>query len=340
MGGKSPKNKSSRKGPTRSTNSNRQSPVQTSSNPELATNKRHRSDSAPSSPETIQATKLPAMSTTNSNEPITLAAIQHMLSEQTKTLKQFIQTEVKTQCDELSKNITEEFKKVNSRVDLIETHVNKQLVDMNAKVDNYAQKFDDNSDEFDRLSKLNELKITGIQLTNDHNLRTLFDSIAGQIGFDLTTQLNIPSLKRTYSRSQPGAAASPTNTIIATFVAKHIRDDFFSKYLNRITKNNPITTQSIGLTQAGMNVMVNECLTLKNLKILIAANSFKKSKELAQVYTRDGIVYIKSSKTNQKGTPIRSLRELETFMEHVKATATPPMETETTAATTSTTGQK
>lgn len=172
MGGKSPKNKSNRRVTTRSTNSNSQptqSPVQTSSNLNLATNKRHRSDSAPSSPETIQATKLPAMSTPNSNEPITIAAIQHMLSEQTKTLKQFIQTEVKTQCDELSKNITEEFKKVYSRVDLIETHVNKQLVDMNAKVDNYAQKFDDNSDEFDRLSKLNELKITGIQLTNDHN---------------------------------------------------------------------------------------------------------------------------------------------------------------------------
>lgn len=104
----------------------------------------------------------------------------------------------------------------------------------------------------------------------------------------------------------------PSNTIIAKFIAKHIKDLFYSAYLIKIANNNPIKTEMINLSQGG-KLMISESLTLYNSKLFSVCMQLKKEKKLVQVFTQDGQVCIKAIKSS-KATVVRTQREVDTFI--------------------------
>lgn len=178
-----------------------------------------------------------------------------------------------------------------------------------------------NEDDTNRNAKLNELKINGIIYSPNQNLQDLFKSLATVVGFDTTAAVNIPQLNRSFQRNKSNGELSPSNIIIAKFVAKHIRDDFYSLYLRKISRNKPLSTELIGLPQGGQ-IIVSESLTQNNSKIFIAANVHKRAGKLAQLFTHDGIVNVKVIKTD-KPTQIRSIRDLDLFIEQSKQPSDP-----------------
>lgn len=102
---------------------------------------------------------------------------------------------------------------------------------------------------------------------------------------------------------------SPTPIIIVKFVANHIRDNFYSLYLNKIAANKPIMTENLNLPK-GTRIIIGENLTLNNSKIFIEASKLKWDGKLCQVFTHEGLVHVKAIKT-ARATSIRSQRQLE-----------------------------
>lgn len=275
-------------------------------------NKRNRSISNPSSPETVQSSKIPAIDMPNTDKPITLGDIQSLFSSYNDSLKSFIASEIKSHCDALSDKLTEQIAKIDTRVNQIEKHVNDEIISINEKVDSCLQQQEQSEDDILRITKLNELKITGIGAEAENDLQLIFDSISKLIEFDSSNVLNKPSFNRIYKRGkEANAQAVPLNTVLIKFVAKHIRDEFYSKYLKKIAKNQPIMSNSVGIAGDDTIIRISENLTVLNSKLFMAAMVEKRAEKIAQVTTHDGIVYVKGDASTKKGSAIRSKRDLE-----------------------------
>lgn len=99
--------------------------------------------------------------------------------------------------------------------------------------------------------------------------------------------------------------------ITVKFMAKHIRNRFYSLYLDRI-KTQPILLEHIGLSQGGA-IVIGENLTVNNQTIYKKAFKMKHDKLILRVKTVDGLVYIKPTATANP-ILIRSQRDLNMFL--------------------------
>lgn len=280
--------------------------------------KRSRNNSNPSSPDSNHSKRV---SVEMPKDTITYDRFEALLAKQTDSIKSIIAEEVKTQCEVIAKKFTDEIHKINNRVTEFESKLTKEMETLHAKVDSHTNNAH-TDDDLQRFSKLNELKMTGIGTDIETNLQQVFESIAKVINFDTTNQMNTPSLKRIYKRSNvTGSESVPLNTVIVKFVAKHIRDDFYSKYLGKIASKQPITSASIGLNTASASkiIMISENLTAHNAKIFAAIAKEKRTGKVSQIYTHDGIVYAKANKSDTKGQPIRTMKELEIYRARIEA---------------------
>lgn len=259
--------------------------------------KRSRTASNSSSPESNQLMKKVAMGI---DEPLSQSTLENLFKSQTENLKAFITNEIKSHCDALSANLGEKIDSINKRVDQIEANVNNQITALNQRVDSCIQHNVQNDDDIIRLTKLNELKISGIDYEKSGDLKQIFGSIANLIGFDSSIEVNVPSLYRIYKKPNTDRASNPLNIIIMRFIYKHIRDEFYSKYLDKISNNNSITTTAIGLLGDNKPIRVTENLTTSNARIFGAALSAKRRGKLSKVMTHNGIVHAKSIVNEKK----------------------------------------
>lgn len=288
-----------------------------------STHKRSRSasNSPNQRPSKIKSTEINNNNNSSMTEPVTLSDIQLLLAQQTESIKSIIAVEVKSHFDSMSQKLADQIQGINDRVTQIETNVNTKIDALNKRIDNSGASTN-NEDDFQRMMKLNELKITGIVTNAELNIGQIFLSIAKLIDFDATNQVNIPSFHRIFKKGETGGSESvPLNTVIMKFMAKHIRDDFYSKYLKKIANNSSIMSSDIGIKDANKKIMITENLTANNAKLFAAAMAEKRTNRLAQVYTHDGIVFIKAKKTD-KGHAIRLKRDLEIFMEKIQTPTT------------------
>lgn len=268
-----------------------------------------------------------AVQMSSKDKPITIEDIRSLLDKQTNDIDQKIQCyrkavseEVAALGDKLEKNIQSKVDEVNTRIDNIHVEVSTQMKSMKMTVNHCVEQLKTNEDDSIRIAKLNELKIIGITYSPDHDLQQLFTEIAKVIGFDLTSAVNIPQVTRAYHRNKITNEMSPSNIVIVKFIAKFIRDNFYSAYLQKIAQNQMLQSGQIGLAQGG-RIIISESLTVHNTKIFIEANKLKRDGKLAQLYTQDGIVHIKATKTD-KPTRIRSVRDLDEFMMHANISET------------------
>lgn len=271
--------------------------------------KKRRAISNPTSPSSTPHSKILAM---GESQPISIDQLKMLLLDQTKSITQKLSEQMNSLGKEIKESLQSQIAQTNQRMDSIETNVNKQLTTIQSDVSSCIEKISNTENEIARLSKLNELRINGIPYSNEENIHQHFNAIAQLIGFDSSIPTHIPSLTRTYSRNKTTKQMQPSTTIIAKFVAKHIRDEFYSAYLGKIAKNNPLTPEMINLPK-GNRLLISESLTVNNSKIFSVCMQLKKEKTLAQVFTQDGLVCIKSIKTN-KATVVRSQRDVDLFI--------------------------
>lgn len=261
-----------------------------------------------------QAKKTTA-ATTTATMSVTATDLERLLEKQTTMIQQIVQntikSEIKSLGDELKAALNEELAKINDRVDHIEVNINNQISELKLEVGNNLERLSTTDDDVLRMSKIDELKINGITHVKGENLQEIFKSISQVIGFDTSNPTHIPNLVRAYKRDHQRNEFIPTPSIIAKFMAKHIRSDFYGLYLSRISKK-PILSEHINLAQ-GARLLIGENLTSINQALFKEAIKLKRDKKLLKVITVDGLVQVKSTSTERYMT-IRSQRELDLYV--------------------------
>lgn len=282
------------------------------------TKKRKTSESSP--------TKLPVAKkpTHTKMAAATLDDLKRLLQQQTETIKNDIQMEMKVMSDDLKASFHTELTKLNERVDAIESSVSSQISHLKVDIDSCVNRLNSTDDDFARIAKLNEWKISGIAHANNENLTEIFSSIAKVIGYDIANPSNVPDIVRMQKRNQHSTDFVPLPHIIVKFVAPHIRNKFYGLYLAKATKE-PIRTEHLNLPQGGI-VRIGELLTPHNQSIFTEAIKLKRDKTLLKVNTVDGLVRVKTVQSERFVT-IKSKRELELYVATKSSTplATPSL---------------
>lgn len=219
-----------------------------------------------------------------------------------------VQNEIKSLGDQLKSELSGQIDDVNKKIDVLQNKMNGQLVQIQKNVDGCMDRLNFSEDDVRRNAKLNELKIKGIPYTAGENLHTLFENISQFVGYNLAGPNCMPELNRMQIKNNAVNERIPIPTIIVKFVAKHIRDNFYSLYLSKVSKK-PLSTEDIKLAQGG-RVIISENLTTINQQLFIQAMKMKFDKKLFKVFTKDGLVQVKKTK-DSKPKIIRISRELD-----------------------------
>lgn len=246
-----------------------------------------------------------------SSAPLTLDTIRSLLAEQTQSIQTSMQNEMKILGDGIKAELQSQITQIHEKIDANQANVQSQINDLKVNVEKCTEQMNGTDDDFQRISKLNELKINGIAHTNNENLNEIFNEIAKLVEFDLSTVNNVPSIMRIYKRDHTKNISAPTSIVIVKFVANHIRSDFYSHYLKKIAAKKPIMSENINLPK-GSRIIIGENLTVKNFGIFVEACKLERENKLCSVFTQDGLVQVRANK-NKKAIAIRSLRQLELF---------------------------
>lgn len=234
-----------------------------------------------------------------------LTAIKTGLN-QTKTDQQAGFQALTTKIDNQSEAINAKFEEVasqlNTRIQTLESNSASQQYQL-TRVQN----------DVDRLAIANELRIAKIPYNSNENLLEIFKKIAEHIQFDITNPTYIPTLRRLPVKNRINGDTTQTGTILAQFVAAHVKNIFYNLYLNKI----PVKLSNIGF-ENNNNFHIGENLTKSNSKLFNSAYNLKKEKKVAQCFTVDGLVNVKT-KSGKRPIVIYSEHDLQKLIESMNA---------------------
>lgn len=138
------------------------------------------------------------------------------------------------------------------------------------------------TEEVARLERASELIISGIPYQQTEDLIHFFRNIATVLGYD---QSPIVDLQRLAKLPIVAGSAPP---ILCQFALRNVRNDFYRRYMT----NRSLSLRHIGF-DADRRVFINENLTKLAREIRSEALKMKKAGVLAQVFTRNGAVYVR-----------------------------------------------
>lgn len=282
------------------------------------------------SPETSPTSRHPQKVPATTNEMSELAdlkdSIHKMLQSHTESVKQMftkhttqvdkaiselkndIKTELLQQNEQLRQELKADLNALNTKVNEATGTLAKQIKSVDLAVTSCTNRLNATERDFDRIKLMNEVKIIGIPPASNENLDEVFMKLATVIGFNTSTAINIPTTKRLLIRDKVSGERTPSKILVAKFAAPHIKDTFYSLYLNKIFKKEEINTANIGFTVSN-RIIIGENLTKYNANLFKVAQKLKTENKLAQVYTMDGAIYVKTRK-GDKAQIIRDLGDL------------------------------
>lgn len=152
-----------------------------------------------------------------------------------------------------------------------------------------------------------------LPMVQNENLKDVFLKIAGVLQFNLDGSAPIPSLVRLSKKTNPSNGANQINidnsisgpTIIAQFIAPHTKREFFSAYLKKVS----LSTVHLGFQLPSKRIINSENLTKVNKSLFDAALLLRKQRRLHQVFTTNGLVYVRTS-PGARPHCIRTTRDL------------------------------
>lgn len=282
-----------------------------------------RKKSSTSSPEIAPNAKknpltMPNSVPDNQNKPVTFDEIVLLLSNQTKSLQESIQTELTTMRNEINAKLEEKLNQMNEKIEIVKANVQSQLDVMKTDIANIQNQPSNNDDDYMRFAKSSELKIKGIEHSTHENLSGIIASIANMVGFDINNPINTPTIVRPYKLNPITKTRTPAPIVIVKFIANHIRDEFYSLYLGKFAGKQQFMSEHIGLPP-GNRIIIGESLTQSNYSIFYTASQLKREGKLVQVFTQKGLVHIRMNKMD-KPTAIRSIRQLELLLHQTNST--------------------
>lgn len=177
-------------------------------------------------------------------------------------------TNVETKLTELKTECSVSVKQVSELLDVTRT-------DLNAV-----------SNQVDRLERAHDLILNGIPFSQTEDLQMLFLMIAAKLVYN-PSDTPIVSLKRL---SKQAIAVGTSPPILCQFAIRNQRIEFYGRYL----RSRNLTLRDVGF-ESNNRIFFNENLTPLAREIRSEALKLKKQGQLHQVFSRDGIVFVRTA---------------------------------------------
>lgn len=180
---------------------------------------------------------------------------------------------------------------LDNRIDGLEKQLTQLKTECTSKIDDLSEAVIEVRTDVDlacnwigRIEKYQDLIISGVPYSPTEDLKVIFNGIAVKLAYKET---NLPMVDLKRLAKQPIAAGSMP-PILCQFAIRNERNTFYSKYLNQ---------RDLNLEHVGFNnrnrIFINENLTHEDRQIRSAAIKMKKEGRIQQVYSRDGVVFVK-----------------------------------------------
>lgn len=214
--------------------------------------------------------------------------LARMISNQGKTTQGQIDQLGKDLRDELNQGLGE---------------IKQELNDVRANLNRIKLDVHDNTDAIARAKLANDLIISGVPFTTGEDLYGCYRSWCAVLGYTVNA---VPAVDIRRLTRQPLRDGNNC-LILLQFAITNQRNDFFGRYLG---------SRSLTLRQAGFQsdgrMFVNENLTPAARRIKAKAIDLKKEGKLSNVYSRSGVVHVKTAESDET-FPIKAEQELLEF---------------------------
>lgn len=205
-----------------------------------------------------------------------------------------------------TREMIDDFRKdINNKIDAVKTELEGKLNLVTQEIGSFklecAAKFGSNDvalstmhERVDQLSHTignlqnrSELIISGIPFSSEEKLSEFFVAMCRQLGFDGDAY---PAVDVRRMKARATLKDGDECLIAIQFALRNSRDDFYNAYL----RTRDLKLRHLGL-ESDRRIYVNENLTVTARKVKVAALRLKKAGKLSSVYTKQGVVHVKST---------------------------------------------
>lgn len=290
---------------------------------ELPKNKRSRSNSGSRSVISLEA----VLKAVQDSEKRLLIEIKDMRSQLDSTVAE-LRREFDNKLNTLSSEVDKKIETALASADTL------KCVELVNTVDALSLVTDLRIEALERNHVLRDVVITGIPFCDGENVTTYFSKICETISFaaNINTVSTIFRLSPKSAASKPTSSqhaamaaistsssadtatstSSPANSISPPIIVKFINSDFSRLFMSCYLKYKTLNLADIGFSSAS-RIYVNENLTKPNRELFRHCLNTKKTlKEILNVFTKNGLVYIKFAGLD-KPIYTRSINEFDKF---------------------------
>lgn len=236
--------------------------------------------------------------------------LKQFISQSIATIENKIdasQNSLESKFGELANKVKDDVCALKTTVTDFHAKINIELNAVKTQLSHYAERLDNNDDDFERTQRNQDLRLTGFAYTKDENLQNIFQQVAAEIGYEIGPHAVLPSIERISLYDKSAKKSTPTKTILLHFAILKQKQQFYALYLSKM----PLNPLKFGLQNTN-HITIGENLTKKNAQIFKQALTMKKSNKIVKAYTENGIVKIKFDKgKNTTAHTVRSIPSLE-----------------------------
>lgn len=247
--------------------------------------KRALSLASPESIEIDKASKKPRNITTTDMDEL-----KHLIADKIEATK----TSVESKITDLSNKVDQDINSLKTSVEDFKTKVSNELTHVKTQLVIHNQRIDNTEDDIQRLTRNQDLRLTGFPAKDNENLVNYVLLIAKEIGYTSLSETNAPLIERITIKNKTTGLMMSSNTILMHFATLRQKQIFYSHYLNKM----PLDPTKFGL-ETDNRIVIGENLTKKNAQLFKQAQILRKNNEIAQAYTEDGIVKIRLKKASK-----------------------------------------
>lgn len=233
------------------------------------------------------------------------------VSKQIKETQNTLNDKISSLGNDIRDDMKSQINSIQNSLSTFSSNVNNEIGSMRNELNKHSDHRSIHDDDISRITLMNQLRISGIQSTPNENLLSIFKGISNEIKYNIDDPISIPHMRRIINRKNGTMAV--TNTIIMYFNGNHHKENFYGLYL----RNVPFKKDFLD-TMKCSKIIIGEHLTKTNASLFSKCLALKKNNILAQTYTSNGIVYVKSIKgKTEPAFMIRTEKDLQHFIDNI-----------------------
>lgn len=184
------------------------------------------------SPDAIETNDKSKKTKTNKVSTMSFEQIKELINESTARLENKIgssQSLLESKISDLSKKVEEDVSKLESTVVEFHGKINDELNNVKKQLSMYSERIDNSDDDFQRIQRNQDLRISGFAFKEGENLYNIFTGIAGVIGFNIDANTVMPSIERMLTYNKETKQHTPSQTILVHFAILRQKQQFYSQ---------------------------------------------------------------------------------------------------------------